>query len=171
MLLHAALEPADPTSDDGARQAPARGNRRGTTRRTLRLKALTATTSLNGAPVVVCDISSRGLLIEGLPGALAKGDTLTIDLPEVGHASARVVWQSGPFSGCAFARPIPAGAISAALLAGDFAPGGGTPGYDRIVAAAPRADPRAMRLGPALLLSVLLWAALAVAGLAVLSNN
>ena len=69
------------------------------------------------ANVTIHNISAAGLLIEtGI--ALARGETLTLDLPQAGRVEAAVVWRSEALHGCAFAAPLGAAALAAAQLQG-----------------------------------------------------
>ena len=87
-------------------------NRRTSQRRKLRLGSTIGTA---GHDVVIHDLSSTGALLQ-TSARLEPFDDLDIDLPEVGATHAFVVWNSGEYFGCEFARPIPKAAISAALL-------------------------------------------------------
>lgn len=104
MSLLAHLEPSEST-----------GNRRSAARRTLRLQALGTTASQADADVVIHDLSLTGLLIETSAG-LAAGERIDVELPGAGPTEAKVVWSSGRFFGCRFKRPIPAAALSSAIL-------------------------------------------------------
>lgn len=74
-------------------------------------------TPSSGKPtdVLIHNISPTGLLIECAVD-LASGESLQIDLPELGPTAAAIVWASGRLFGCEFVQPIPDAAISAALL-------------------------------------------------------
>jgi hypothetical protein len=68
-----------------------------------------------GQDLLIHDISSTGFLLE--TGAKLKAyDRLEVDLPEAGSREAIVVWTSGRFFGCQFAKPISRAAVSASLL-------------------------------------------------------
>ncbi|WP_294171799.1 PilZ domain-containing protein [uncultured Sphingomonas sp.] len=99
--------------DDG--RAAARPRR--STRRTLRLE-VAATAGSGSAAMVIHDLSPTGLLIE-TDEALAVGQKLSVELPEVGKFPAEAVWSSGRFVGCRFDETLPQAAISAALLRSD----------------------------------------------------
>lgn len=104
MALKAHLEPKSESQD--ARRNP---------RRALRLETSGSLPGGAEANVVVHNISAAGLLIETeLP--LDVGDTLAIDLPQVGPVGAEIVWQSGHLSGCAFQQALGEAALSAAQL-------------------------------------------------------
>lgn len=101
-------------------------NRRRTERRTLRLD-VAARSATDEAAVVIRNLSRTGLLIE-TDAAFSIGETFLLVLPELGAAPARVVRNDGKLFGCEFLTPVPASAISAALLRsphdgdeGDFA--------------------------------------------------
>jgi transcriptional regulator with XRE-family HTH domain len=119
MTIRAVLEP----------HVAGRG-KRATARHALRLTADYQQTGGQAGAVLVHDLSAEGMLIES-PQSLAIGSTLAVELPRSGSHDAEVVWSSGRFYGCRFARPLPSGALSAALLKALPAPG-----------TSPRADSR-----------------------------
>ena len=88
-------------------------------RRSLKLHARTYSDAGGDILVIVHNISSTGLLIEAREGALAVGDSFSIDVPEAGSAESTVVWTSGRFVGCEFLQPVTKAAVSAALLRGE----------------------------------------------------
>jgi hypothetical protein len=100
MAIHARLETFGTTS------------RRASPRRKLRLGSSLAG---DGQDVVIHDLSATGVLLQ-TAARLEAFDDLEVDLPEVGPTHAFVVWSSGEYFGCEFARPISRAAISAALL-------------------------------------------------------
>jgi hypothetical protein len=124
----------------------------------------------SGEEVVVHDLSATGILIE-TAAKLRRSARIEVELPEVGATVATVVWRSGGFFGCEFAKPIPKAALSAALLRNPFeAPAVAQPSeisFDEGEDAAEFVDDRApfavrMRviLGSAILLwALILWAA------------
>lgn len=89
-------------------------DRRRTTRRTLRLDVAARSSSAESA-IIIRNLSRTGLLIETDAG-FAVGETFLLVLPELGAAPARVVRNDGRLFGCEFLSPVPASAISAALL-------------------------------------------------------
>lgn len=89
-------------------------DRRRMPRRTLRLD-VAARSATSEAAVVIRDLSRTGLLIE-TDAAFSLGETFLLVLPELGAAPARVVRADGRLFGCEFLTPVPASAISAALL-------------------------------------------------------
>jgi Tfp pilus assembly protein PilZ len=89
-------------------------NRRRTKRRTLRLDVAARSATAESA-VVIRNLSRTGLLIE-TDAAFSIGETFLLVLPELGAAPARVVRNDGRLFGCEFLTPVPASAISAALL-------------------------------------------------------
>ncbi len=89
-------------------------DRRRTRRRTLRLDVAARSAAAESA-VVIRNLSRTGLLIE-TDAAFAVGETFLLVLPELGAAPARVVRSDGRRFGCEFLSPVPASAISAALL-------------------------------------------------------
>lgn len=91
-------------------------------RRTLRLD-IAAQSATAEAVVAIRNLSRTGLLIETEAG-FDVGETFILVLPDVGATPARVVRGDGRIFGCEFLSPIPASAISAALL--KAAPAAGT---------------------------------------------
>ena len=89
-------------------------DRRRMQRRTLRLDVAARSATAETA-VVIRNLSRTGLLIETDAG-FAVGETFLLVLPELGAAPARVVRGDGRLFGCEFLSPVPASAISAALL-------------------------------------------------------
>ena len=89
-------------------------DRRRTKRRTLRLDVAARSATAESA-VIIRNLSRTGLLIE-TEAAFAVGETFLLVLPELGAAPARVVRIDGKLFGCEFLSPVPASAISAALL-------------------------------------------------------
>jgi hypothetical protein len=88
--------------------------RRSQARRRLHLETALAA---SGDEVLIHDISITGVLLE-TNAELEPFESLQFDLPEIGATQAVVVWSSGHYFGCEFAKPIPKSAISAALLRG-----------------------------------------------------
>lgn len=89
-------------------------DRRRTERRTLRLD-VTAQSSSSESAIIIHDLSRTGLLIE-TDADFAIGETFLLVLPDLGATPARVVRSDGIRFGCEFLSPVPASAISAALL-------------------------------------------------------
>ncbi|OWQ92885.1 hypothetical protein CDQ91_17190 [Sphingopyxis witflariensis] len=89
-------------------------DRRRTERRTLRLD-VAAQSSTEESAVIIRDLSRTGLLIE-TDTSFAVGETFLLVLPELGATPARIIRADGKRFGCEFLSPVPAGAISAALL-------------------------------------------------------
>lgn len=86
-------------------------------RRALRLEASGMLPNGQDANVTIHNISVTGLLLEtGLD--LARGEALSLDLPEAGTVEAAIVWRSGQLYGCAFSTPLSTAAIAAAQLQG-----------------------------------------------------
>lgn len=88
--------------------------RRRTQRRTLRLD-VSARSSTDDSTVIIRNLSRTGLMIE-TDAAFGVGETFLLLLPELGAAPARIVRGEGRSYGCEFLSPVPASAISAALL-------------------------------------------------------
>jgi len=95
-------------------------DRRRMQRRTLRLD-VAARSETNESAVVIRDLSRTGLLIE-TDAPFAVGETFILVLPELGAAPARIVRSEGKSFGCEFLSPVPASAISAALLKAPYDP-------------------------------------------------
>ncbi|AJA11527.1 hypothetical protein SKP52_23425 [Sphingopyxis fribergensis] len=89
-------------------------DRRRMQRRTLRLDVAARSVAVESA-VIIRNLSRTGLLIE-TDAAFSIGETFLLVLPELGAAPARVVRSDGRLFGCEFLTPVPASAISAALL-------------------------------------------------------
>jgi hypothetical protein len=163
MHLSAALLAPTPTTE--LPEPPTGRSARRAPRKTLQLDTFTNSASPGVKLVTVRDISTGGLLIEGPPGALSCHDDLSVELPEVGQVGARVVWQSGSFSGCEFTVAIPASAVSAALLKGKPAHSGRTEATAQATGATTGAsgfEPE-LNFTAALSISIALWAVLVAA--------
>jgi len=93
-------------------------SRRASPRRKL---CLGSSLAADGQDVIIHDLSATGVLLQ-TTAKLETFDNLEVDLPEVGPTHAFVVWNSGEYFGCEFARPISRAAISAALLRNPAAP-------------------------------------------------
>ncbi|MFN7028182.1 MAG: helix-turn-helix domain-containing protein [Sphingopyxis sp.] len=89
--------------------------RRSSARRSMRLQLQSTQVSGVEVAVLVHNISSTGLLLEGAV-MLATGDVFEIDLPQAGVTAATVVWTSGALYGCQFDTPISPATLSAAQL-------------------------------------------------------
>lgn len=89
--------------------------RRGATRRRLQLETHGGTASTPQMRVIIHDLSVSGLLLETF-AQFSVGERLEVQLPEAGAAEALIVWNSGRYFGCRFAKPISTAAVSAALL-------------------------------------------------------
>ena len=86
-------------------------------RRRLLLDTACKSVSGDAATVLIHNLSATGLLIE-CEAALETGEAIAIDLPQAGPTLATVVWSSGRFHGCHFARPLGKAALTAAELHG-----------------------------------------------------
>lgn len=89
-------------------------DRRRMQRRILRLDVAARTATVESA-VVIHDLSRTGLLIE-TDADFEIGETFVLILPEIDAAPARIVRVNGKRYGCEFLSPVPASAVSAALL-------------------------------------------------------
>jgi hypothetical protein len=97
------------------------GDRRYVDRRVLKLQVAGVLPDGPGVDVVIHDLSLTGLLMETW-ASLSVGMDIEVDLPEAGATQARVVWSTGRYFGCQFSAPIPAAAMSAAILKNPVAP-------------------------------------------------
>jgi len=113
---------------------PTGKSERGTARHQMRLRVRSAPSAGEAAEVLIHNLSATGLLIE-CASQLAVGDEILVELPEAAASTAKVVWASGHFFGCAFDRPLSPAALSAAQLRSE--PPAETPEWD---AAAPGLD-------------------------------
>jgi hypothetical protein len=119
MRLSAVLKPSATGDQSFADEATGKADRRRSDRRSLMLSATANPPSAGEFPVVVRDISPRGLLIEAKSTTLSPGDLITVDLPDKGMVTAQVVWASGVYFGCELDQAISPAAVSAALLKAD----------------------------------------------------
>ncbi len=108
MALRAHLESPSDSKNRGS-------ERRRSPRRALRLETSGVVPGGGEANVTVHNISAAGLLIE-TELSLKVGDTLAIDLPQVGPVGAEIVWSSEQLHGCAFQQALGEAALSAAQL-------------------------------------------------------
>jgi transcriptional regulator with XRE-family HTH domain len=92
--------------------------RRRSARREMKLRARGAPGTGAAKDVLIRNLSTTGMLLEAA-AELAVGQKITIDLPEIGHASAEIVWAGEDLFGCAFDAPLSEAAVSAALLRSD----------------------------------------------------
>lgn len=79
-------------------------------RRQLRLESEGATAAGQTARVLIHNVSTTGLLIETTV-VLTEDERIELALPEVGKATAHVVWMSESFYGCRFETPLPESAL------------------------------------------------------------
>lgn len=90
-------------------------------RRQLLLESAGFTASGQTARVLIHNVSTTGLLIESTV-ALAEAERIEIALPQIGSATAHVVWTSENFYGCRFDAPVPMSALSALQLSSQSSP-------------------------------------------------
>lgn len=99
---------------------PSENERRSEERRHL----LFATTARGEAgddqPVLVRDISARGLLLETEEG-VTLDSTIAVGLPEAGDVEAHVIWQGDKLAGCRFDRHLSQATIDAVRAKGEAA--------------------------------------------------
>ncbi|QUL37578.1 helix-turn-helix domain-containing protein [Erythrobacter sp. JK5] len=125
MSLKAHLDPVAP--GDGKRRQP---------RRALQLETSGVLPGGLEANVTIHNISAAGLLLEtDLP--LDQGETLAIELPQVGQVAATVVWVSEHLYGCAFDVALGQAALAATQLRADTPGGAGSPAPARPALAEP----------------------------------
>lgn len=74
-----------------------------------------ASSGKSSRAVLIQDLSESGLMFS-TAAPLALGETILIDLPEIGTTEAVVIWSKNDQYGCLFRRPIPANVISTAIL-------------------------------------------------------
>jgi len=89
--------------------------RRGAARREVTLRGRGAGAAGTATEVLIHNLSESGVLLESAT-KLAVGEKIVIDLPDLERISAKVVWASDELFGCAFDRPVPHAAVSAAQL-------------------------------------------------------
>lgn len=81
----------------------------------LSLEVQGSTAQDDASILLIHNLSKTGLLLE-MDSPLSAGEKLLVEVPHAGPVPATVVWTSGAFVGCRFARPLPQAALSAALL-------------------------------------------------------
>ncbi|MEL7188823.1 MAG: helix-turn-helix domain-containing protein [Pseudomonadota bacterium] len=106
MAINAHLE--HPANDAENRRYP---------RRSLYLETSGVIPGGGEANVTIHNLSVAGLLLE-TDAELVIGESLTVELPEIGTVAANVVWHSGDLYGCAFEQALSEGALAAASLRG-----------------------------------------------------
>lgn len=89
--------------------------RRRSSRREMKLRARGAAGPGEASDVLIRNLSTTGMLLEAAT-QLEVGQKITLDLPQIGHASAEIVWAGEELFGCAFDRPLSEAAVSAAQL-------------------------------------------------------
>lgn len=94
---------------------PTGKHQRGMARHQMRLRVRSAPPAGEAAEVLIHNLSATGLLLESA-SPLAVGDEIFVELPEAAASTAKVVWASGRFFGCAFDRPLAPAIVSAAQL-------------------------------------------------------
>jgi transcriptional regulator with XRE-family HTH domain len=97
---------------------PTGKSERGTARHQMRLRVRSAAPAGEAGDVLIHNLSATGLLLESA-SPLAVGDEIVVELPEAATSTAKVVWASGRFFGCAFDQQLSAAAVSAAQLRGE----------------------------------------------------
>jgi len=110
MALQAHLEPGSGLIE-GRRQS----------RRALKLETSGVLSGGVETNVTIHNLSAAGLLIE-THLTLGVGETLAVDLPDVGPVGAEIVWQSGQLFGCAFQQALGEAALAAAELRSAYTP-------------------------------------------------
>jgi transcriptional regulator with XRE-family HTH domain len=99
---------------------PNAGERRSEERRHLLFATTARGVDGNNQPVLVRDISARGLLLETEEaGGLDK--TIMVSLPEAGDIEAHVIWQGDKLAGCRLETHLTQATIDAVRATGDAA--------------------------------------------------
>jgi hypothetical protein len=119
MRLNAVLKRSTTGEGSFTDEVTGKAERRQSDRRSLTLSATANPPSADEFPVVIRDISPRGLLIETQSTTLSPSDLITLDLPDKGMVTAQVAWASGVFFGCQLDQTISPAGLSAALLKAD----------------------------------------------------
>lgn len=98
-------------------ETAAHADQRGAVRRTLHLGVSGRFAGGAEGLATVHNISATGMLVE-TEATLTEGETIAIELPEVGEVTASVVWMDFPMHGCRFDEPLSLASLSAAQLRG-----------------------------------------------------
>ena len=61
-------------------------------------------------PLTLINLSTSGMMLSS-PRALRVGDTVQVDLPQIGNTAAEVMWHDADEYGCRFFAPIPASVV------------------------------------------------------------
>ncbi len=91
------------------------GEERQFERRELWLETSGSATDGTSTNVTIHNISQTGMLLE-TELDLTLGETLSVELPQAGTVSARIVWRSDALYGCRFDQELAAAVLSAAEL-------------------------------------------------------
>lgn len=109
---------------------PDAGDRRSEERRHLLFATTARGEDGEDQPVLVRDISARGLLLETEEAAILD-KTIMVNLPEAGDVEAQVIWQGDKLAGCRLETHLSQATIDAVRATGDAAhaerPEGDTP--------------------------------------------
>lgn len=109
---------------------PDAGERRSEERRHLLFATTVRGEGGEDQPVLVRDISARGLLLE-TEEAASLDKTILVNLPEAGDIEAHVIWQGDKLAGCRLEAHLSQATIDAVRATGDAAhaeqPGGDAP--------------------------------------------
>jgi transcriptional regulator with XRE-family HTH domain len=95
--------------------APNQKGRRNAARREMKLRTRRSSAAGNATDALIRNLSTTGMLLE-TAADLAVGEKIAIDLPQMGNASAKIVWAGDDLFGCAFDSPLSEAAVSAAQL-------------------------------------------------------
>jgi transcriptional regulator with XRE-family HTH domain len=95
--------------------APNQKGRRSAARREMKLRIRRSSAAGNATDALIRNLSTTGMLLETAT-ELAVGEKIVIDLPQMGKASAKIVWAGDDLFGCAFDSPLSDAAVSAAQL-------------------------------------------------------
>src|SRR6476661_10568929 len=99
---------------------PSENERRSETRRHLLFATTARGDNGESQPVLVRDVSARGLLLETEEG-VRLDQTIYVGLPEAGDVEAHVIWQGDKLAGCRLDRPLAQATIDAVRDTGEAA--------------------------------------------------
>jgi hypothetical protein len=106
--------------------------------------------------ITIADLTREGCRILS-PLSRSVGETLVIGIAGVGQVEGQIMWQRAGEHGCRFARPLPAGAVTAAMSSNVHLLADGAP-LMPIAAPAPGKAAPAKRVAILALLSLCAWA-------------
>lgn len=122
---------------------PSDGERRSETRRHLLFATTARGDGGESQPVLVRDISARGLLLESEEGTTLD-QTIMVALPEAGEVIAHVIWQGDKLAGCRLDHHLSQATIDAVRTKGEAAHAELTEDSEDAVAPLPRTTARTL---------------------------